>query len=185
MISVGAKTYKPRNQPIVTAIADISWNQYAISLFPGSRGINPQIDILIRYKGGTMRRMCSIKHIHWVVDLLIKNQSNQQLKQILINEISNWYNTAQPITNRNYTTLQAICTQIEQNILTTITPQCAALNQNNLMPVEVIYYITALFAVIEKTSSPHAHMFNDIVSLLQQQNINHYAVISKATHNGR
>jgi len=49
-----------------------------IGIFEGSRGAIPEHDILIKYqeKG---RRVRTPKHIHWVIDLLIKKEHNKEL----------------------------------------------------------------------------------------------------------
>ena len=49
-----------------------------IGVFEGDRGYNVDHDILIKYqeKG---KRIRTPKHIHWVLDLLIKKQHNKEL----------------------------------------------------------------------------------------------------------
>src|SRR3990167_4664185 len=49
-----------------------------IGVFEGSRGANPDHAILIKYqeKG---KRLRTPKHIHWVIDLLVKKEHNREL----------------------------------------------------------------------------------------------------------
>ena len=49
-----------------------------IGVFEGSRGANPDHDILIKYQEEG-KRMRTPKHIHWVIDLLVKKEHNRQL----------------------------------------------------------------------------------------------------------
>ncbi|MBS3131849.1 hypothetical protein J4212_05430 [Candidatus Woesearchaeota archaeon] len=49
-----------------------------IGVFEGSRGANPDHDILIKYQEQG-KRLRTPKHIHWVIDLLIKKEHNREL----------------------------------------------------------------------------------------------------------
>src|SRR3989344_2998325 len=49
-----------------------------IGVFEGSRGANPDHDILIKYQENG-KRLRTPKHIHWVIDLLIKKEHNREL----------------------------------------------------------------------------------------------------------
>src|SRR3989344_2077920 len=46
-----------------------------IGVFEGERGHNPDHDILIKYQEQG-KRLRTPKHIHWVIDLLIKMEKN-------------------------------------------------------------------------------------------------------------
>ena len=49
-----------------------------IGVFEGSRGANPEHDIIIKYQEEG-KRLRTPKHIHWVIDLLIKKEHNREL----------------------------------------------------------------------------------------------------------
>src|SRR3989338_4353958 len=49
-----------------------------IAVFEGSRGHNPDHDILIKYQEQG-KRLRTPKHIHWVIDLLIKKEHDKEL----------------------------------------------------------------------------------------------------------
>ncbi|MFH1316949.1 MAG: hypothetical protein ABII01_05515 [Candidatus Woesearchaeota archaeon] len=49
-----------------------------IRVFEGSRGANPDHDILIKYQEQS-KRLRTPKHIHWVIDLLIKKEHDWEL----------------------------------------------------------------------------------------------------------
>src|SRR3989339_462972 len=49
-----------------------------IGVFEGNRGANPDHDILIKYQENG-KRLRTPKHIHWVIDLLIKKEHNREL----------------------------------------------------------------------------------------------------------
>ena len=61
------------------AIKEIHLNDGTIiGVFEGSRGHNPDHDILIKYKERG-KQLRTPKHIHWVIDLLIKKEHNHEL----------------------------------------------------------------------------------------------------------
>ncbi len=78
--------YQPRKSKDVKekpqrkyAIKEIHLNDGTIiGIFEGSRGHNPDHDILIKYKEKG-KQLRTPKHIHWVIDLLIKKQYNKEL----------------------------------------------------------------------------------------------------------
>ena len=49
-----------------------------IGIFQGSRGDNPDLDIIIKYKE-VEKRVRTPKHIHWVIDILIKKSHDREL----------------------------------------------------------------------------------------------------------
>src|SRR3989338_5831264 len=49
-----------------------------IGVFEGNRGANPDHDILIKYQERG-KRLRTPKHIHWVIDLLIKKEHDRKL----------------------------------------------------------------------------------------------------------
>lgn len=62
-----------------TAIKEIKLNDGTIiGVFAGNRGAIPEHDILIRYQE-TGKRFRTPKHIHWVIDLLIKKEHDREL----------------------------------------------------------------------------------------------------------
>src|SRR3989344_2014378 len=61
-----------------------------IGVFEGSRGANPDHDILIRYQENG-KRLRTPKHIHWVIDLLIKKEHNRELTLGFMRYLRNIY----------------------------------------------------------------------------------------------
>ncbi len=70
----GEKDRLPRKY----AIKEIKLGDVVIGIFEGDRGYDKDRDILIRYKEGK-KRIRTPKHIHWVIDLLVKKEHNREL----------------------------------------------------------------------------------------------------------
>ncbi|MCW8965968.1 MAG: hypothetical protein OQK82_04665, partial [Candidatus Pacearchaeota archaeon] len=60
------------------SIKEIKLNGVTIGIFEGNRGHNPDHDILIKYQEEG-RRVRTPKHIHWVIDILVKKEHNREL----------------------------------------------------------------------------------------------------------
>ncbi|MCK5449973.1 hypothetical protein KAI32_03850 [Candidatus Pacearchaeota archaeon] len=60
------------------SIKEIKLNGVTIGVFAGSRGWKPEHDIVIKYQEDG-KRVRTPKHIHWVIDILIKKEHNREL----------------------------------------------------------------------------------------------------------
>ena len=61
-----------------------------IGVFEGSRGHNPDHDILIKYQEDG-KRVRTPKHIHWVIDILIKKEHNKELTMKFLKYLRDMY----------------------------------------------------------------------------------------------
>ena len=61
-----------------TAIVEVLFSNYTLFVFKGELSQN---DILIKYASGK-GRLRTPKHIHWAVDILLKQQGNRELISI-------------------------------------------------------------------------------------------------------
>ena len=64
---------KDKNGEKAYSFKEIKLNGVTIGVFAGNRGYNPDHDILIKYKEDG-KRVRTPKHIHWVIDVLIKKE---------------------------------------------------------------------------------------------------------------
>lgn len=83
-------TYKPKGKPPLTAIKEIKLDGVTIGVFPGSRVYNPDHDILIKYQEDG-KRLRTPKHIHWVIDMLIKKEHNRDLSLKFLKYLRDMY----------------------------------------------------------------------------------------------
>src|SRR3990167_3474821 len=100
--------YQPRKKkgevtkpPRAYSIKEINLNDGTIiGIFAGSRGSNPDHDILIKYQE-TGKRVRTPKHIHWVIDLLIKKEHNRNLTLEFMKYLRNMYDRVEAFKDKN------------------------------------------------------------------------------------
>src|SRR5699024_5912687 len=119
------------------AIIEFVFTDYIIYVF---QGILSQFDIVIKYKkDGT--RIRTTKHIHCVVDILMKMQGNEALAKRYLQAIQNCWNTCVPLTNNDYATLNVLIENGETDI---DIEQYFALNTYGEYDVEFLYVLMEL-----------------------------------------
>src|SRR3989338_8159439 len=85
--------WKPKNKEKVQAFKEFHLQDGAIiGVFQGSKGKNPELDIVVKYKDKFTKRVVRTpKHIHWVIDLLIKKEHDRDLTLEFINYLFSMY----------------------------------------------------------------------------------------------
>lgn len=160
------------------AMIEFVFTEYTIYVFQGSLS---QYDILIKYrKDGT--RIRTPKHIHWVVDILMKTQGNEmRTKQYLV-AIQHCWNTCSPLLDNSYETLKVLIEDGKQAI---DIEQYFPLNLFGEYDVEFLYVLMELLAVQEKTNRADAYMFGSIIEELLETDRDIFKIISTAGFGGR
>jgi hypothetical protein len=164
-----------KNKARYQSILDINFNNGSLlCVFPGR--LSP-FDIVMKYKE-PRTRLRTPKHIHWVVDLMVKQEHDARLtRQLLIAFQDQWNNTI-PLTNRRMTTIRnSMQLSTNQTLLTTF----ASLNAYGFYNIDFLMHLMELLMVQEKTNNPNAYMFGDIINALIQ-NRDLFKIISTATH---
>ena len=160
------------------AIIEFVFTDYIIYVFQGTLS---QFDIVIKYKkDGT--RIRTPKHIHWVVDILMKMQGNEALAKRYLRAIQNCWNACVPLTNNDYATLKALIENGENDI---DIEQYFALNAFGEYDFEFLYVLMELLAVQEKTNRADAYMFGKIIEELLEADRDIFKIISTAGFGGR
>lgn len=160
------------------AIIEFVFTEYIIYVFQGSLS---QYDILIKYrKDGT--RIRTPKHIHWVVDILMKMQGNEMLTKQYLVAIQHCWNTCSPLPDNSYETLKTLIEDGEQAI---DIEQYFPLNSFGEYDVEFLYVLMELLAVQEKTNRADAYMFGSIIEELLETDRDIFKIISTAGFGGR
>lgn len=160
------------------AIIEFVFTDYIIYVFQGTLS---QFDIVIKYrKDGT--RIRTPKHIHWVVDILMKMQGNETLTKRYLQAIQNCWNSCMPLTNNDYDTLKALIENGENDI---DVEQYFDLNAFGEYDVEFLYVLMELLAVQEKTNRADAYMFGRIIEELLEADRDLFKIISTAGFGGR
>ena len=138
-------------------------------------------DILIKYnKDGC--RIRTPKHIHWVVDILMKMQGNAKLAKKYLLAIQKCWDTCQPLKSNDFNTLKSLIENGEKEIKI---EQYYKLNSFGEYDVEFLYVLMELLAVQEKTNRPDAYMLGDIISELLEADRDIFKIISTASFGGR
>lgn len=160
------------------AIIEFVFTEYIIYVFQGNLS---QYDILIKYrKDGT--RIRTPKHIHWVVDILMKMQGNEMLTKQYLVAIQHCWNTCSPLPDNSYETLKTLIEDGEQAI---DIEQYFPLNSFGEYDVEFLYVLMELLAVQEKTNRADAYMFGSIIEELLETDRDIFKIISTAGFGGR
>lgn len=166
------------NRDTDKAIIEFVFTEYIIYVFQGKLS---EFDIVIKYrKDGT--RIRTPKHIHWVVDILMKMQGSEELTKRYLLAIQNCWNTCQPLANNDYDTLKAL---IQNGEATIRIEQFVTLNQYGEYDVEFLYVLMELLAVQEKTNRADAYMFGNIIEELLEADRDIFKIISTAGFGGR
>ena len=94
------------------AIVEFVFANYIIYVFQGSLS---EFDIVIKYrKDGT--RVRTPKHIHWVVDVLMKMQADEALTKSYLRTIQSCWNECRPLENNDFETLKSLIENGESKI---------------------------------------------------------------------
>lgn len=160
------------------AIIEFVFTDYIIYVFQGTLS---HFDIVIKYKkDGT--RIRTPKHIHWVVDILMKMQGNEILTKNYLQAIQDCWNSCVPLTNNDYDTLKVLIENGENDI---DIEQYFPLNDFGEYDVEFLYVLMELLAVQEKTNRTDAYMFGKIIEELLETDRDIFKIISTAGFGGR
>lgn len=160
------------------AIIEFVFTDYIIYVFQGNLS---QFDIIIKYKKDG-KRIRTPKHIHWVVDILMKMQGEEKLTKKYLLAIQHCWNTCVPLSNNDFDTLKAIIKNGEKAIKI---EQFFHLNRYGEYDVEFLYVLMELLAIQEKTNRSDAYMFGDIIDELLEADMDIFKIISTAGFNGR
>lgn len=166
------------NKKEKTAIIEFVFADYVICVFQGDLS---QFDILIKYKKSG-KRIRTPKHIHWVVDVLMKLQGNEALARQYLEAIQKCWETCMPLANNDYNTLSSFIRDGEKIIKI---DQYLPLNAYGEYDVEFLYTLMELLAVQEKTNRSDAYLFGKIIENLLAEDRDIFSIISAAGFGGR
>lgn len=131
-----------------------------LGLFQGSRGDRPDLDFIIKFlEIGEKSRLRTPKHLHWVVDLIIKHQYHpNEVKNFAI-KYFDWYKNIQPFESLS-----------ERNNYNPFTPSIIEdsfkeLNIIGTYSLEYLAHLIELFIKCEKRSEG-AFMFKNLLKIM-------------------
>ena len=147
-----------------------------IAMFQGDRGLNPELDIIVRYiqRG---KRLRTPKHIHWAIDLLIKKEHKATLTKEFVEYLIGLYDRVDPFFSIDDRIKRTLVSDIEKQTMNSF----QYLSAFGEYSIEFTCYIFELIAIQEKTSNPNAFMFRDALSaILEDKEI--FQIVSAATY---
>ncbi len=162
------------------AIKEICLNDNTvIGVFEGSRGANPDHDILIKYQENG-KRLRTPKHIHWVIDLLIKKEHNRNLTLEFMKYLRSMYDKVEPFKSKED---RKKCT-LSQTTHEKLKP-FQELNKFGEYKVDFIGNLIELMIKMEKNTHPDkpARVFKELMdAMIAEKEI--FVIVSKATQIG-
>jgi len=150
-----------------------------LGVFEGNRGANPDHDILIKYQESG-KRLRTPKHIHWVIDLLIKKEHNRELTLKFMKYLRDMYDRVEPFKSKED---RKNC-EFKETTLEKLKP-FEELNKYGEYKVDFIGHLIELMIKMEKNTSPEkpARVFRELMdSMIQEKEI--FVIVSKATQIG-
>ena len=66
-----------------------------VGVYQGFRGGNPELDFIVKYKE-VGKRLRTPSHTHWIVDLLVKCETDKDLVKQYVNDMINMYHNIEP-----------------------------------------------------------------------------------------
>jgi hypothetical protein len=151
-----------------------------IGVFQGEKGGQPELDIVVKYRDKyTKGSVRTPKHIHWVIDLLLKKQHNRDLTLAFVNYLLNSYDQVKPFSCREDQQRCALRFSTPDEL-----KQFAELDQYGEYSVQFIATVMELLAIEEKTGHSAAFMFRKVLKALADEK-DIFGLVSTATHNGR
>jgi hypothetical protein len=164
-----------------TAIKEIKLDDGTIiAVFEGNRGYKPDHDILIKYQENG-KRLRTPKHIHWVIDLLIKKENNKELTLKFMKYLRDMYDRVEGFTSKED---RAKCV-FKETTHEKLKP-FQELNKYGEYKVDFIGHLIELMIKMEKNTPPEkpARVFRELMdAMIKEKEI--FVIVSKATQVGR
>ena len=161
-----------------TAILEIIFSNFTIYVFQG--GLS-QFDILIKYREKESR-IRTPKHIHWVVDILLKQSKERELANDFLILLQKCWKECLPLTNNDFDSIKSFITNqwslLDYN-------KFEKLNDYGEYPIDFLFVLMNLLSVQEKTNRSDAYMFGKIIDELLEDELDIFKIVATAGFGGR
>jgi len=131
-----------------------------VAIYQGSRGENPDIDFIVKYREEG-KRLRTPSHTHWIVDMLVKAEFNKTVLLDYINDMIKLYDETTPfesVDERNNYTLR------QPNLMTS---KYNVLQGHGYYTIGTLTSFIELFSKCEKQSNG-AFMFRSLLTLIKE-----------------
>lgn len=118
------------------------------------------------------------KHIHWVIDILLKEQKSHQEVICFIKYMQNIWKQIKGLEKNDYPTIKQVLREEKGKAdkklkgLTYIGGE---------YPIDFLFVLLLLLMVQEKTNRPDAYLFKQILEELQKENMDIFRIVSTST----
>ena len=134
-------------------------NDTKVAIYQGSRGENPDLDFIVKYKEKG-KRLRTPSHTHWIVDLLVKAEYNKNLLSSYVSDLINVYDETTPFTNVEERDTY------ELTKMNDMEDKYWLLNGHGYYSVKTLTSLVELFSKCEKQSTG-AFMFKTLLELVK------------------
>jgi hypothetical protein len=131
-----------------------------VAIYQGNRGGNPELDFIVKYKEEG-KRLRTPSHTHWIVDLLVKAQTNRTVLLKYINDMIKMYDETIPfqsIEDRE---------QYQLRFPVLMASQYSVLQGYGYYSIQTLTAFIELFSKCEKQSTD-AFMFRGLLTLVKE-----------------
>ena len=147
------------------------------------QGTISKFDIIVRYKqliNDKWTRMRTPKHIHWAVDILIKQHEEPEATNRFLCFLLTHWNAVSPLTSeaerKNALDSENLLEQVNKEAL-----NYSELAEKGEYSIKFLILLAKLLMLQEKTNYPDAYMFKKLLEQLKAHK-DIYQVVSTATH---
>lgn len=133
-----------------------------IGVFQGSRGDNPELDMIIKYQE-IGKQVRTPQHTHWTIDLLIKKSHNKELTKKFIKFLLNMWDEIKPLKNKDEQQKSPIKIAVPEKL-----KEFEELNKYGEYTIEFIATVIELLMVQEKTGNIEAFMFKGVLNAIYE-----------------
>lgn len=155
-------------------------DHFQIGIYQGTLS---QFDMLIRYKqliNGEWTRARTPKHIHWAVDILIKQHENPDATDRFLTFLLNHWNSVTPLLSEDERN-SVLDTETLLNQVNEEAKQYPELAEKGEYSIKFLILLAKLLMVQEKTNYHEAYMFKNLLEQLKSHS-DIFSVVSTATH---
>lgn len=129
-----------------------------VAIYQGSRGDNPDLDFIVKYKEQT-KRLRTPSHTHWITDLLVKCEYNKELVGTFVKKVLSLYDRTNPfrsVEERDNYELKFYQEELSEFEL---------LNNHGYYKMDILVAFIELFTICEKQTKD-AYMFKTLLGLV-------------------
>lgn len=160
------------------SITEITFdNGFVINIYEGNLSNN---DIIVQYSKSSGNQRTP-KHIHWVVDFLMKRQGRKKLTMKLLKRIRETWDNISSLKKRDHNSLKQIIESID---VSSYVRAFKKLNKYGEYRIDFLLVAMELLMIQEKTNNSNAFMFKNVLDGLLEDELDIFSVVGTASFRG-